>query len=528
MHWFDELYPSIEAFLAGRDTVVCNAGLSVSGLQHVGRLRGEIVLNDFIASRLRAAGQTVTQHLVLYTQDRWKGSPQQVAQFPAGEGEAYVGRRMIDVPDPGGCHGNWVEHFWEGFGEPMGRFAPGVEVTRTTDLYRTEGMQALVRRLATRAEELREVVNRYRPRNPQPPGWIPFEPLCLTCRRIGESRALRFTDGEVEYECECGGKGSSPIELGKLNWRIEWPALWAFLGVDVEPYGKDHATPGGSRESSQVIAETILGIRAPFGIPYEWVGYAERGKDRGDMESSGFLGFGPETWLEVADPEILRFLFASVPIRRRLVLDLSQLDAYHRRYDQAETGHYGGAADDTTRAYELAQVEPPPDKVPFQLPYRHAALLAQVAPKEDEFPWALTRLKETGFLERKPSSWEQRRIERRLTQSLTWVQNYAPSELRVQVHEELPAEAQALTQEEKRGLVILRSGLEGVAWKEEAIKGVMVQLTGEGNLPVSTKRFFQAVYLILLGKPSGPRAAPLLAILDRDFVLGRLGEASEV
>ncbi|MFQ5553679.1 MAG: lysine--tRNA ligase, partial [Thermoplasmata archaeon] len=340
MHWFDELYPSIEAFLAGKDRVLCNAGLSVSGLQHVGRLRGEIVLNHFIAARLRSAGRTVTQHLVLYTQDRWKGNPAQVAQFSGGEGTAYVGYRMIEVPDPEGCHANWVEHYWEGFVGPMEAFAPGVEASRTTDLYRSEAMQALVRELADKAEALREIVNRYRPRNPHPSGWIPFEPLCLTCRKIGDSRALGFTDGEVEYACECGGGGTSPLELGKLNWRVEWPALWSLLEVSVEPFGKDHASPGGSRETSQVIAETILGIEAPFGIPYEWVGYAVDGEDQGDMESSGFVGFGPTTWLELADSEVLRFLFAATHIRRRLVLDLSQVDAYHQRYDQAEAAYY--------------------------------------------------------------------------------------------------------------------------------------------------------------------------------------------
>ncbi|MEE9163963.1 MAG: lysine--tRNA ligase [Thermoplasmata archaeon] len=526
MHWFDELYPSVEAFLAEKDSVVCNAGLSVSGLQHVGRLRGEIVLNHFIAEGLRVAGRTVRQHLVVYTQDRWKGTPNQVAQFSGDEGRAYVGYRMIEVPDPHGCHANWVNHYWEGFVGPMDVFAPGVEATRTTDLYRTERMQALVRQIADRANEFREVMNRYRPRNPHPSGWIPFEPLCLTCRRIGESRALGFTDGEVEYECECGGKGASPLEIGKLNWRIEWAALWSLLGVDVEPFGKDHATPGGSRETSKVIAETLLGIRAPFGIPYEWVGYAEGGKDRGDMESSGFLGFGPQTWLDVADPEVLRFLFAAVPIRRRMVLDLSQLDAYHQRYDQAEASHYGGSEADAGRAYLLAQLAPLPEKAPFQLAYRHAVLLAQVAPAEDSIGWSLERLHETGLLERELSPWERDRIARRLEQARGWARAYAPPQQRLEVQKELRKEAMPQGPE-REALAHLRAAIADIPWKEEAIKEAMVRLTGEGRLPVSTTRFFAALYTVFLGNPSGPRAAPLLAVLDREFVLQRLAEASE-
>src|SRR5437879_6019395 len=78
-------------------------------------------------------------------------------------------------------------------------------------------MKAVVEDLGGRGEEVRAVVNRFRARHPYPPGWIPFEPLCLTCRRIGKARALKVNDRtSVTYECECGGRGESPIEQGKL------------------------------------------------------------------------------------------------------------------------------------------------------------------------------------------------------------------------------------------------------------------------------------------------------------------------
>lgn len=39
------------------------------------------------------------------------------------------------------------------------------------------------------------------------------------------------------------------------------------------------------------------------------------------------------------------------------------------------------------------------------------------------------------------------------------------------------------------------------------------------------KAFFEATYLVFFGKPSGPRIAPYLAMLGKDFVLNRLNEA---
>ncbi len=527
MHWFDELGQSIDSFLRSKARAVCNAGLSVSGLQHVGRLRGEIILNHFIASHLRENGLEVLQHLVLYTQDPWKGSPGQLAQFTGEQGKAYVGWRLIDVPDPEGCHENWVDHFWEGFGESLESFADGVVTTRTTEIYKRPEMKEIVHKLVSVAEEVRRVVNRYRPRNPHPKGWLPFEPMCKQCHRIGQGRTLNIQGEEVEYECDCGDRGVSHMEEGKLNWRLEWPALWAVLQVDIEPFGKDHAAPGGSRESCKVISEELLRRQAPFGIPYEFVGYSEGGVDRGDMGSSDFLGFGPKDWLDLAEPEVLRFQVANVPVRRRIVLDLGKMDTYHQAYDQAEAAYYDGQETPDARSYSLSLLTPPLTERPYRLAYKHAALLAQVAPQENSLDWAVRRLEDTGLLQRPLTPFETDQAARRLRQALKWVKNYGPEDDRVQLLATLPREVrEALTAEAREALSILRSQLESLPWREETVKDAMVELTGSGDLPLSTKKFFAALYTVFLGKPSGPRAAPLLVVLDKNFVLERLKASS--
>src|SRR4030042_1051300 len=121
MHWFDELLGRVEEFLRNRETVFCNAGLSVSGLQHVGRLRGEIALNHALVRGLRLKGKKASQNLVLYTQDQWKGKEGQLSRFKGGEGAQYIGRRLIDVPDPEGCHKNWTDHYWADLGDYLDR-----------------------------------------------------------------------------------------------------------------------------------------------------------------------------------------------------------------------------------------------------------------------------------------------------------------------------------------------------------------------------------------------------------------------
>jgi len=531
VHWFDELLAQVRAHVGAKQDLVINGGLSVSGLQHVGRLRGEIVLSHCLARALREEGRTVTQGLVQYTQDQWKGKGWQISQFPGETGKGYVGWRLIDVPDPHGCHGNWVDHYWAEFSSHMPAYAPDVRVTSTTDLYRRQDMKEMIADLAGRAEAVRAVVNKYRERRPYPEGWIPFEPYCKACKRVGSARALRIIGTEsAEYACECGDAGTSSLEFGKLNWRLEWPAIWKVLAVDVEPFGKDHAAPGGSRDSCKDVAQTVMKFTPPFGIPYEWVGIGEKGVDKGDMGSSDAIGFGPASWAAVGGPEVLRFTYLSVPPSRRIVLDLAKADAYHDAFDAGERAHYGGGTSEEemlrARTYALAAMRPLPPNAPFSLPYRHAAFLAQISPDEGRVDWVVRRLKDTRVLQRDLAADERERIGRRMAQARAWVDAYAP-ENRVVLLERLTDAVRAqLTKQDRESLMIFAVKAEASNWQEEAIKEAMVALTKGEKLPVLTSRFFRDLYLVLLGTEKGPRAAPFLAVLDKRFVLERLRDAA--
>jgi len=502
----------------------------VSGLQHVGRLRGEIALSQFLVRSLGEDGRKVLQSLVLYTQDEWKAKEGQIGQFPGDEGRKYIGRRLIDVPDPFGCHGNWVDHYWKDFGGVLERFAPHVRIVTTTEAYRNPEMQAIVRDLAGRGEEVRAVVNRYRERHPYPAGWIPFESYCEDCGTIG-ARTTGIEGTSASYRCErCGHEGRSSIEKGKLNWRLEWPALWKVYRVDIEPFGKDHATPGGSRDSCMEISETVMRFRPPMGIPYEWVGIADRGKDLGDMGSSDFLGFTPAQWVTVGDPEVLRYVYTFNPIARRVVLDLAKVDTYHDAYDLAETAFYASNREGEeavfARSFELAQFSVPPKEAPFQLSYRHAAFLAQISPQEKRLEWCLRRLRDTGMLTRDLSEHERARVALRIRQAGTWVDAYVP-ENRVVLLERLDDRVRAqLDDKDRAALRMYADRASGIAWSEDAIKDSMVGLTKGGGLPVDTPRFFRDLYLVLLGTERGPRAAPFLAVLQKEWVVGRLRDAA--
>lgn len=527
MHWLDVLLPQIKEFLKGKEEVHCSAGLSVSGLQHVGRLRGEVVLTNSISRELRADGKNVTQYLVLYTQDPWKGTKGQLSRFQGKKGERYVNWRLKDVPDPTGCHSSWVEHYWEDFGGYMDRFAPGVVIEETGEVYAKEEMRRIVLDLVDKSDAVRSLINNYRGERKYPKGWIPFDAFCEECNTIGTAETKKVEEnGEVQYSCSQGHEGVSKLEEGKLNWRLEWPALWKLLKVDIEAFGKDHATPGGSRDSCKEIARDIMNMLPPYGIPYEWVGVQSQGRDLGDMSSSGFLGFTPREWLEIGEPEVLRYLYLFSSTAKRIVLDLSKVDRYHDRYDEAERLFFENSGE-RARAYELSQLEDPPSTVPFQIPYRHASLLAQTASPENPVDWAIKRLRDTGVLTTDLSERERQRVKRRLALSGNWTRRYAPEDLRIDILRDIRSVWDKLEDADREALGRFHDSLSGIPWTEKELKNAMTRLTSSGELAVKTRRFFRSLYLVFLGKERGPRAAPFLSVLDKDFVLERLKEVSQ-
>ena len=131
------------------------------------------------------------------------------------------------------------------------------------------------------------------------------------------------------------------------------------------------------------------------------------------------------------------------------------------------------------------------------------------------------------MLTRGATEFERARIARRLAQSRAWVEKYAP-ENRVKLLESLPDEVMSqLDSNDRQALRLFAARATAVPWNEESIKESMVSLTKKGSLPVETGRFFRDLYLVLLGSEKGPRAAPFLAVLEKDWVVRRLSEAAQ-
>jgi len=532
-HWIDELADKLYENLTkrGKSIFVFNGGLSVSGLQHVGRLRGEVIIPEVLRKILQKRGLVVKQYLTLYTQDSWKAKEAQVRRFKK-DGEKYAGWPLIRVPDPENCHLSWVEHYWEDFGPFIKEFTDGeIEVVTTSELYKTR-LREFVKHVFDNKEKVRVVLNKYRGRKPYEENWIPFEPICEKCGRIDTTESTRIIDeNHVEYKCvNCGYSGVASIENGKLMWRIEWVGVWWALGVDFEPFGKDHAMPGGSRDSCVDLAVNVFNINPPEGLPYEWVEWRTPDGRVVDMGSSDFLGFTPREWLEVAHPHVFRFLILKTPPMKKLTVSLSEIPQYYSLYYKAERIYYGlektTSEEEKTllaRSYELSYPRgEPPLKMPEQVPYLHLAILSQVVPREKWSSEGISRLKTSGHLSDKPTEYGLKRVLETIEKAHTWIEKYGPSELKVQLLPISEAEKTALTIPGSFAELFkeLYERLQALStWREEDIKKAFITITSKLSSEDAIKLFYTYFYRVLTGRESGPRAAPLLALLGRDVSL---------
>ncbi len=534
-HWFDQLVEKLLPELKRRHDekgyLIINGGLSVSGLQHIGRLRGEVILGEALRRELEKRGMRVRQLLTLYTMDPWKGKESQRRQFSNPESaRKYTGWPLKDVPDPKECHESWVEHYWEDFGPYIKYFTDGrIEIITTDQLYRGPLGELILNEILPKKELIREKINKYRGRKPYPPDWIPVEPKCENCGRIDTTKSLAVSEkGEIEYICKnCGYRGTAKISESKLNWRIEWASVWKVLKVDFEPYGKDHATPGGSRDSCAELARTVLGIEPPLGEWYEWVSIRLKGKES-DMSSSDFIGITPREWLEIAHPEILRFLFFSTHLHKKVVIDLSLIPHYYSQFYRAERVYFGveeaEEADLLKRTYELSHTGKTPEKLPAQIPYTHAAILSQILPSNRREE-ALSRLRRTGHLPPDTDEYSRRRVLEILDKARRWVDKYAPDTLRFRILEQVSDDviASLKYKEVFARLYALLGSLS--SWDEDSIKKAMIE-SSENLSNRERKEFYREFYQIFVGRDRGPRAAPLLALLPREFVLERIRKAT--
>ncbi len=296
-----------------------------------------------------------------------------------------------------------------------------------------------------------------------------------------EESKVVFVDREGREATADYSKGE-----GKLGWRVELAARWKALRVTFEPFGKDHTSRGGSTDTADRMAREVFHYPVPGRYEYEWIGL----KGRGAMSSSRGIVLLPKDLLEIMPPDAVRRMVLGRDPSRAWDLDLE--DGFPRFMDEYR-----------------ASVETKP------VPFNHLVTVAQTVGTDAGA--AAEMLRRGGYEE---AAKDPEKLAQDLSYARAWAEEWAPESMRVRVlsREEASEAAKGLDADQREYLAAvaeaLRPELDG--W---AVQDLLYSTAVERGL--KPKRAFAAVYTVLLGKKSGPKAGPFVAGLPVEMVRGR-------
>ncbi|ETW96360.1 MAG: hypothetical protein ETSY1_26910 [Candidatus Entotheonella factor] len=498
-HWADAI---AEEVLQGQRQHLISTGITPSGDYHVGHLR-EVMTAEGVYRALVDQGAEVRFNYIADTMDPLR----RVYDFLDPDRYASeVGKPLCDIPCPCGDHDSYADHFLEPFLDSMQKLGVELDVLYAHDLYRQGRLDTQIMMALEQTETIKRIEHE-ESRKEVAADWSPFNPLCAACGRLSGTHVTGFDVAAktVSYRCDCGHEDTAPVSrAGKLTWRVDWPARWHALGVTIEPFGKDHASRGGSYDTGKRVIREVFHGQPPYPIPYEWL--ALRGQ--GDMSSSKGNLVSIANLTQTVPPEVARYMIFKAKPLRHIAFDpglplLNLVD----EYDNVESNNRN------TRAADLALLEAWP---PLGIPFKHLITLVQIADGEVD--------KITAILERHNLPIPSHDVlQNRIAYAQYWVDNYAPPEVRLQLQDTLPASVESLTPEQREALSTLANRLEPDMSGDD-IHALVYSLTQDGD--IEPKVLFQAIYTAFLGQPRGPRVGWFLGSLEFDFVRTRLHEAA--
>ncbi len=539
-HWLDKVVDGILKWQEKNQisTLHVDDMKTPSGRVHTGALRG-VLLHDLVAQVLRERGVEPKNTYVFNDMDPMDGLPAYLDESIFAE---HMGKPLFQIPRPDldKCGidlsqaseseledlknaKNFAEIYAFDFIHAFRSLGCSQDIVWSHELYQAGKMDEVIRLALDSVAAMKKIykdVAKYE----LPENWYPFQVICPVCGKLGTTLVTDWDGNEVTFECQenkvtwakgCGNKAKiSPFGgTGKLLWKVDWPAHWTAMGINIEGAGKDHCSAGGSRDMANAECEQVFKIPVPFNIPYEWI--LIRGAK---MSSSKGVGTSAREFTKLFPPAVGRFLFASHNYSQVIDFDPSTMaipDLFDE-YDQGARISWKQEEGDErlARAFVLAQVAKVQEKS-FLPRFRDLAMWMQYPDKNLFEEFAKVKGSELNDLERSL-------LEERKGYAEIWLANYAPAEYQLRPKAEMPEEAKNLSEEQRTFLKQLQALLaENKDLSPADLQQAIFDLSKDG---IGPRKAFESIYLLLLGKKAGPRAGWLLRSTSEELLVSRFKE----
>lgn len=504
MQWLNEIVErAITQHPEGE--IIVSSGVSPSGKYHLGTLR-EILTAEVVMVELKRRGRDARHLHIVDDHDIFRKVPAQVPE----EWSQYLGRPLYDVPSPSG-EGSYADYYLNDMLAAAQKLHLQMEIVRSQQNYKQGLFVPAIERTLTHIDDIRRIITEVSGRQLDDV-WSPIQVIedgYLKNRQFKsidtEAKTLVFidkdgSDREISY-----ATGDA-----KLNWRIDWPARWWMLGVNVEPFGRDHATKGGSYDTGEVIVREVFGAPAPIPVPYNFIN--RTGETKKMSKSAGNTITAAEL-LDMLPPEIVWYFILRAAPDKLLFFD--EGETLMKLFD--DFAALLAKTDRTESEQQLVElcthgVKPTVSNIPFtHLVASYQASLKDASRTID----VIRRTEHAATAERDAEI-----IREELRFIDNWLQYRAPEDVKFELLETINADDFNETERTflmSLGAKVVEAPVDADGqWFHNAIYECREELG------LSPKDMFNTLYRALIGKTSGPRAGWFLSILPRDWLVSRL------
>ncbi len=313
--------------------VLFETGYGPSGLPHIGTF-GEVARTTMIRRAFEEISDIPTR-LIVFSDDV-DGMRKVPENVPHREMLLqHLQRPLTSVPDPFGEHESFGHHNNAMLRRFLDTFGFEYEFISATEFYKTGKFDEILLRCAERydavmaimlaslREERQQTYSCFLPIHPET-GRVLYVPM----------KEVNAKDGTITFDDADGREWTLPVTGGnvKLQWKPDFGARWAALGVDFEMYGKDHSTNTPIYDG---ICEA-LGGRKPEHFIYEL--FLDQNGEK--ISKSKGNGLTIDEWLTYASPESLSyFMYLKPKTAKRMYFDVipKAVDEYHQQLRAYET-----------------------------------------------------------------------------------------------------------------------------------------------------------------------------------------------
>ncbi|UDY23181.1 lysine--tRNA ligase [Nocardioides sp. Kera G14] len=521
--------------------VTVASGASPSGPIHLGNLR-EFLTPHFVAEELRRRGVEV-RHLHSWDDyDRYRKVP---AGVPA-EWVEHIGKPLTAVPDPWECHANWSDHFKAPLRDALAEMGVEMEEISQTERYQAGAYVDQVLHAIAHRDRIEDVLSRYRTKpvaaeseqeaealadsvtaDEESAGAgdfarFPYKPYCRGCGK--DTTTITAYDDEttdLAYTCDsCGESHVTNVRTqfeGKLVWKVDWPMRWAYEGVNFEPGGLDHSTPGSSYTVGKELVAEIFDGKAPSYVAYAFVGFAGRQK----MSSSAGGVPIPADALKILEAPMVRWLYVRRQPKQAFNIDFGpevvrlydEWDSLTRKAANPEKRDAAVLAWERASSTAAAGTLPTPAVV---TPFRLLSSVADVTAGNVDVITSVVA--GSGYSVTSADD-----LEPRLRRAMAWMSEYVPAEDRTTVRLSPASRLQELTPQESEWISLLLEHLPETYTLEELTtviygvpklaRGFALEDQPTDEVKADQKAFFALLYDLLVAAERGPRLPTLFLAL---------------